>query len=61
MDIELMNGTVMKEQSPVAMCTGYKAKSLTMKKGDFEELRILARSNPDGFKAVMLQLEGRFK
>jgi hypothetical protein len=61
MDIELMNGTMMKEQSPIAMCTGYKAKSLIMKKGDFEQLRQLSHSDPVKFGTVILQLEGRFK
>jgi len=61
MDIELMNRTVMKSQSPIAMCTGYKAKSLIMKKTDFEQLRKLSHNDPVKFNAVMMQLEERFK
>lgn len=60
MNIVLADGSLMLDKSPVAMCTGYKAKSLVMEKGDFEELRKLAYSSPMQFNAVMQQLEGRF-
>lgn len=62
MNIVLDNVTgVIHDKSPIAMCTGYKAKSLIMKKGDFEQLRLLSHSDPVKFDAVMMQLEGRFK
>ena len=61
MNIVLPDDEVLYNKSPIAMCTGYKAKSLIMKEGDFEELRLLAYCDPKKFNAVMLQLEGRFK
>lgn len=61
MNIVLANGTLLSNKSPVSMCTGYKAKSLVMKKGDFEELRQLSHTDPVKFGTVMLQLEGRFR
>lgn len=49
------------DASPIAMCTGYKAKSLVMKKGDFKKLHDLAKTNSEQFNIVMSQLEARFK
>jgi len=60
MNIILKDGTVLKGKSPITMCTGYKAKSLIMQKGDFENLRRFSQAYPEQFNAIMLQLEGRF-
>ena len=60
MNIVFPDGSMMFDKSPISMCTGYKAKSLIMQKGDFKQLYELAYHNPNQFNAVMLQLEGRF-
>ena len=61
MNIVLSDGEVMKDKHPVTMCTGYKAKSIIMEKGDFKSLHNLLHSNPNQLGAVLLQLENRFK
>lgn len=60
MNIVLEDGEGLHNKSPVTWCTGYKAKSIVMCKGDFEELRQLAYNDPAKFNAVMLQLDNRF-
>ena len=61
MNIVFIGGKISKDVSPIAMCTGYRACSLIMKKGDFEQLRLLAYNNPTRFNTTMKQLEGRFR
>ena len=59
MNIVLLDGTIKTAKSPIGFCTGYKATSLVMKRGDFLTLLNLSKRNPSQFNAVMLQLEGR--
>ena len=61
MDIVLPTNLLIEDKSPISACTGYKAKSLIMKKDDIKELRLLALRDFRRFNTVMAQLEGRFK
>lgn len=61
MDIALKDGGRLQNQSPISMCTGYKANFLVMRKEDIEALRSLSYRDPKQFNSVMIQLEGRFK
>lgn len=61
MNVVFKDGSMLRGKSPASMCTGYHATSLIMKKGDFESLRQLAKSDPEKFDIVMQQLEARFQ
>lgn len=60
MNIRLIDDELIENVSPLSHCTGYRAKELIMKGGDFTSLHQLFVTNPQQFNAVMFQLEGRF-
>lgn len=57
--IELEDGKVLKNCSPIGFCTGYRAKRLEMEPWDLAKLAHLAKQNPDKAYAVLLQLDAR--
>jgi len=61
MIVTMLDGRRFENRHPYHFCTGYKAASIEMQRGDFESLRKLAYEDPVNFNAVMLQLNNRFQ